>query len=159
MLSGAPLSFMLTWLTTALLYIPLQTVLFGVLDLSGWHQPLRSLWFWLLIGCYTSAIMLTEVAIGPPPVGLSDLTDLVAVRAPSHFVSDMYHWSWESAICWAQMSVWLIGLMSCYLVRLRRERRQPALVLLATLVTALATLVLYSTAVEHIGGRLDGLFN
>ena len=39
MLFGADLIFMLTWLTTALIYLVLQTVWLALIDPTTWHRP------------------------------------------------------------------------------------------------------------------------
>jgi hypothetical protein len=148
MFSDAELPFMATWLTTALIYIPLQALVFGILDFSDWRQPLRSLRFWLLVGCYTSAIMPTEIGSGPPFLALSNLEDLLAGRVPS---DEMFHWSWSCAMYWSQLSLWLSGLALCYAARLRHRRKPIALIVPATLAAVVAAIVLYSAAVEHIG--------
>ena len=158
MLWGAELNFLATWLTTALIYIPLQTVLLSILDFSGWRQPPRSVRFWFLVSCYASAIMLTEVANGPPLLLLSDLLDMLANRMPSSQIAAMYPWSWDSAIRWAQVSLWVFGLACCYGVRLRSEWLPRRVVLLAAIVAALSVLMLYGGAVEYVGLRVADWF-
>jgi len=160
MLFGADLIFMLTWLTTALIYLVLQTVWLTLIDptswrrppalvvsAEAWRRPLRSLRFWALAGCYTSAIMVTECAYGPPQITLEYLWDIVTREPPGWPTPDGVHF-W---VHWSQMIVWLTGLAFCYFTRvttpgLRRQLAWPGAVLVW-----LSLLVLYAAVVEHIG--------
>jgi hypothetical protein len=152
MISDAELDFMATWLTTAAIYIPLQTVLLGVLDFSGWRQPLRSLRFWLLVSCYTSAIMLTEVAYGgPPAIAFTDLGFLLAGEKPTAWFPSMYEISCLSVLGWVRLAVWLSGLACCYAVRVRRRRYALGLVIVATVLVTVLVVVLYAATFERIG--------
>lgn len=138
------------WLTTALIYLPLQTVLISLLDASGWRRLLGTLRFWLLTGCYTSAVMPTELVCGPPPVIFSDLWALLTGGSLS--MSDtLYEVSLASVILWLQMAVWLTGLGCVYFARFRRKNWSVASVLPATLLMVLAVFVLYGAVYEHIG--------
>lgn len=159
-LSGADLSTMAAWLTTALIYLPLQTVLISLLDASGWRRPLGTLRFWLLTGCYTSAVMATEFAYEPPPVAVSDLWQVLRGQSPSiwSLTGAMYRFSLDSVVCWTQMVVWLLGLGACYFARLRIRRWRVAVVLPATLLMVLAVFILYATVYEHIGVPLGEWF-
>jgi hypothetical protein len=145
--SGADLAFVLTWLTTAVVYIAAQAVLLGILDFSGWRQPLRSLRFWLLVGCYTSAIMLTEVAYGPVQMGVSTLWKL-----PRELVAGP--WRFDQMVPLAEALIWLAGLVCCYTARLRRTRLPRVIIVAAAVLTGLCILELYGVVYEYIGMHL-----
>jgi hypothetical protein len=144
-LFGCDRAFLATWLTTALIYIVLQALGLSLLDPAGWRTPFATLRFWLLAGCYTSAVMITEFVQGPPYLTLSDLTSSTA---------EMYHLSTESVTSWAQLVLWVVGLLCCYVQRLRRKRSPLGIVILAGVLVALGLVVLYATTLEYIGVRL-----
>lgn len=141
--------FVLTWLSTAAVYIVLQAIWLSLLDLRHWRQFGRSLRFWLLAGCYTSAVVLTEFWLGPPPVWANDLWDLVTTGSVPW--NELYEFSLLSVLVWTQMTLWLAGLGCIYA---RRTARRPSSVLLVALSVAvcLSLLILYSLVIEQIGG-------
>jgi hypothetical protein len=145
LLFGCERAFLATWLTTAVIYIVLQAVCLSLLDVSGWRRPFATLRLWLLVGCYTSAVMMTEFVQGPPHLTLWDL------RAST---GEMYRLSTESVTYWAQIGVWVIGLVCCYVQRLRRKHASLCLVALAAVFMASSIVALYAATIEYIGVRL-----
>ncbi|HUU98504.1 MAG TPA: hypothetical protein VM487_22450 [Phycisphaerae bacterium] len=167
------LHFILTWVTTALIYLVLQTIWLTLIDptswrrppalmvsAEAWRRPLATLRFWVLAGCYTSAIMVTEFGYGPPPVFLEDVLELLRGRVPGG--NGMYSLSLAAVICWAQMAVWLAGLGFCYYARHARAPVRRAIAIPATLMIVVSLFFLYAAVLEHVGYRVyefyDGLF-
>lgn len=140
------------WVTTGAIYLPIQAVTLSVLDFSGWRQPLRSAGFWLLAGCYTSAVMMTEFRLGPPLLFLSDVVALVGGSGLSVWSpGNMFEHDWRVGVLWVQLVLWLAGLACCYATRLRARGRGFWLTAGATALTVLVILVLYAAVIEHIG--------
>jgi len=145
------------WLTTAAIYIVLQAIGLSLLDVSGWREPLATLRFWLLAGCYTSAVMTTEFAPGPPFFDGGAL----------HYVLSLSVAGWlrelqnarPYAVGALQMILWVAALGSCYYARLRCRRWPVSLVLPAAVAIALGTLAAYAMAFEHIGRHLYDWFD
>jgi hypothetical protein len=150
MIVGPGLDFMTTWLLTAAIYIVLQAVLLTLVDASGWRRPLGSLRFWLLVGCYTSAVMLTEVLYGPPELMLSDLVDALSGRDLPRILR-LSGRTWSAAVMWTQLLLWAAAVGCCYHARLRQRWSGIAMPLIATALVALALVLLYGAVVEHIG--------
>jgi hypothetical protein len=159
-LFGADLPYMLTWLTTALIYLVFQTVWLALIDptswrrppalvvsTEAWRRPLRSLRFWALAGCYTSAIMTTECACGPPLITLEYLWGILRGDTSGWLAPDGVHF-W---VHWSQMIVWLTGLAFCYFTRVTTSSVRKRLAWLGAVFVWLSLLVLYGAVVEHIG--------
>lgn len=148
-----------SWLLTAAAYFVIQGAVLSVLDPAVWRRPLETLRFWLAIGGYTSAVVVTECFIGPPVLLLSDLVAFLRgeVNAPPA-VADMLTLTTEGMIAWAQMLVWLAGLLCCVWARARASGRSWGASLGLILVVAVAVPALYFGVVEHIGGRITLYF-
>lgn len=146
----------LAWLITAAVYILLQALGLTILDFAHWRRPRASVRFWLAVGGYTSAVMVTEIT-GPPMIVLNDLQLLLGMRGiGANYViySELYAASWAAAIAWTQIGLWLIAIVCCYAARLRAagigwRRRLPA-----SLAVLLLSLIGYATAVQWIGYHL-----
>lgn len=157
---GAKHEFLAAWLLTAAICILAQALLLGIVDVSGWRAPFRSLHFWLLIGCYTSAVMATEFIGGPPPASTGDLWNFVHDGGWAH--GGLSPWGIPTAreiVWWAQIVVWLAGLVCCYWARMRRATRSKVMLLPEILIVAAALLWLYASLVEHVGPRLYDWLN
>lgn len=113
----APPNFIATWTITGAVHVLVQTLLLFGLDWPHWRKWKESLAFWLAIGGYTSAIVVTEIIYGPPLVDFSSLPDLFTqsggafVRMPT-----------EPLVHWTQLGVWLIGLACVMYARLRAAK-------------------------------------
>jgi len=139
-----------TWLLTALLYVPLQAAWLSALDPAVWRRPAETLRFWFLAGCYTSAVMLTEIVIGPPPLWLTDLWDFLTTGHADSWLDDIFDLGVDSVVWWIQLSLWILALCCIYARRVTR-RPAPALVVARTIVVGASLLVLYAAAVQWIG--------
>ncbi|MBU0639107.1 MAG: hypothetical protein KKB50_09605 [Planctomycetes bacterium] len=169
---GADTEVILAWLMTAVVYILLQAVWLALLDPTSWRSggtllvsPSRwrrffgSLHFWLLIGCYTSAVMATEFVSGPPFIELTTLLEVVRGRDPSSWISGAFKWSFYAVVTWAQMLVWLLGLGFCYAARLRRAGTPAGRARGVAVLIVLSLLVLYAAVFEQVGERMFDLFD
>lgn len=146
----ASLEYVVTWLTTALIYLVFQTVLLTLIEPNGWRRPLKTSAFWALIGCYTSAIMLTEISTGPPPVYLSGVVEFLLGRSGG--LDSILSFD-ASLAWWLQMVIWLIGLACCYYARMRRAGADAFSAASASFLVAACLFLLYSATVEYIGVR------
>ncbi len=156
---------LLVWMTTAALYVLLQALLLTALDWTGWRHPIRTLRFWLAVGGYTTAIVVTEVACGAI---LLDFDDLCAMaRRPSladcdpdwvYRLVDVDGPRWLGWLGWLQLAAWLFGLACICGHRLRHSRVSRSVAALAALCVALILLFLYAFSVWHIGGRVYDLY-
>lgn len=150
-LFGAETPLLSAWLVTAALYIPAQATLFALLDFLNWRRPLASLRFWLLAGCYTSAVMLTEFAWAPPLLLMGELWRLVRYgEASSLFWRDFP----DLLVPSAQMVLWLAGLACCARERAKRAGAPAPLGAASGILAWLAALVLYAVFVQEVGYRL-----
>lgn len=149
--AGAEMCFIAAWLTAAVVYILLQALLLSVLDFAGWRRLLRTARFWLLVSFYTSAVMMTEFAYGPPMVLFSDLLRIYTGRAPANMFRDMFDVSLPSAVLWAQLIIWLVGLGCCFYVRQRRRWRPVGWALIYAVLACVVLFNLYAAVVQYIG--------
>jgi len=153
-ISSAEGGYIVAWLGAAAAYIVLQAIGLSLVDVSGWGAWRASLRFWLLVGCYTSAIMLTEVVWGAPMLLYSDVHACLAGGRPDSWTDEIFSGSLEAVTWWLQIALWLLGVACCYFARLRRLRWSRGLCLCASLVLVAGLILLYSAAYEHVGGRV-----
>jgi hypothetical protein len=142
----------LAWTATGAVHVILQALLMSMMDPHGWRKPLGTLRFWLLAGCYTSAIVPTEYANGPLLLEFSNLDDALRDVVTLTWIDEPRSW-----LILAQFGLWLWGLAFIYAARLRRHWPTP-IVLLALLFALPALVVLYSVSVEFIGQPLWDAF-
>ncbi|MBU0618341.1 MAG: hypothetical protein KKI02_11535 [Planctomycetes bacterium] len=135
----------LAWTATGVIHVILQAVLMSTIDPHGWREPLGTLRFWLLAGCYTSAVVPTECTNGPPLLMFLELDDALRNVITLGWIDEPLAW-----LVLAQFGLWLWGLTFIYTARLRRRWPTPA-VLLALLFALPALVVLHSLSVEFIG--------
>jgi hypothetical protein len=157
---GADGEFIGAWWLTAAAYIAVQTLLLAALDIPGWRQFRASLRFWLLAGCYTSAVVLTEFVQGPPMLLFSEVWKKLR-GAPRPFwlgyISDpMFSWSWHGVVWWAQLGLWSLAVACIYFARVRRGGWSRATAVPAAIGVVILVIVLYGMAVEFIGEPLYG---
>jgi hypothetical protein len=157
-LSDLDTDFHATWLCTALIYVVFQTLWLSVLDPAVWQRPWKTLRFWVLVGCYTSAVMLTEVVFGPPPLFLTDLWDFVTTGSVDSWFDELFRPDVGALVCWAQLAVWIIGLCCIYARRIAR-RPNAAFIVGWTMVVGISLLVLYAATVQGIGTPLSNIFD
>jgi hypothetical protein len=158
-IEGADAQFMATWLTTAVAYVLIQAVCLTAVDVSGWRQPQSTMRFWLLAGCYLSAIMPTGILAGPPPLPVSELGEFFGTGSLRSLFLAMNGAPDERVIWWVQMLVWLVGPACCYYARLRQRRWPAIIVLLASILITLGVFVLYALVLEYIGLRVGDWFD
>ncbi len=156
--AGMDWEFQVTWLLTALIYIPLQALWLSALDPAGWRKTGKTLRFWLITGCYTSAVMLTEVVHGPPLLLLGDLLEFVMTGRVNSWLDELYEFSTESVLLWTQLGLWIIVLCCVYAKRVTK-RPHAALVAIRTVVVGASLLVLYGAAVQWIGAAVCNVFD
>lgn len=150
---GCDRDFLATWLTTAAIYIILQTAWLSLLDPSGWREPLATLRFWLLAGCYTSAVMVSECIQGPPPFDVGALHYVLSLDAAG-WLRELRNLRLPYVICALQMVLWVASLGCCYYARLRRRHWPKSLILPAAVVVTLGTFVAYAVVFQHIGSHI-----
>ncbi|MFN0136683.1 MAG: hypothetical protein ACKVS9_11280, partial [Phycisphaerae bacterium] len=116
---------------------------------------IQSARYWLSIGGYTSAIVMTEWYFGPPEITLSHLFDLVQLRfGPTMFVANEV----RDVVFWAQVVLWLFGLVFCIDARLGSRAWSRGARAVMSVVCFVSLLALYGAAVEHIGVPLYDFF-
>jgi hypothetical protein len=151
--------FMLTWLTTALIFIVLQAIVLSILDPNAWRgaaPAAAALRFWLLAGCYTSAVMPTEVIAGPPLICTNGSPNAFAIIA--YPITDWLDF-WPasnggqvtSLACWSQYVIWAAGITCCCYARIRRRAQSVFVALLSAGLALAAALAVYGMCVEYIG--------
>jgi len=147
-----------TWLSTALIYILFQTVWLAVLDPAVWRRPGETLRFWFLAGCYTSAVMVTEIVCGPPPLFLTELWDFVTTGRADSWFDELFEFDVDALVYWAQLFLWILALCCIYAKRVAK-RPGTSLAVIWTVVVGASLLVLYGATVQWIGARLADLFD
>jgi hypothetical protein len=157
-LSGMDAEFQATWLCTAMVYILIQTVWLAVLDPEVWQRNTDTLRFWFLVGCYTSAVMLTEIVFGPPPLFLIDLWDLLTTGQVDTFLNEIFDFGLDSVVWWSQLCLWLVALCCVYARRVSRRPASRRAVVWTVLVGA-SLLLLYAAIVQGIGVSLFNVFD
>lgn len=144
-----------TWLCTAIICILAQSLWLSLFDPAVWRAPRATLRFWMLAGCYTSAVMLTEVVQGPPPLFLEDLWSLVTGEGVNGWFGGLFDLGLPAVVCWSQIGVWLIALCCIYAKRVARRPASARVVALA-IVVGLSLLILYAAMVQWVGRPLLG---
>lgn len=141
-----------TWLGTALLYLPAQTLALSILDPALWRMPWRTLRFWLLAGCYTSAVMLAEAVYGgPPQLLLGEVWDLIVSDGDGGSI--LFCLEVGALVGWTQLVLWSTAL-GCIWVRRLARRRAGALVIALGVLVGVGLVAFYGLIVEQVGLRL-----
>ena len=156
-LFGLDLDFQATWLLTALIYILLQMLWLSALSPAGWRKLRQTLRFWLLAGCYTSAVMLTEIVHGPPPLFLEELWSFITTGDPDSWMDELYQLSVSGVVHWLQLGLWLAALGCIYAKRTAERPSAPGAVVRGSAV-CLSLLILYAAVVQWIGQTIAGWF-
>ncbi len=143
-----------TWLITILIYLPVQAGWLMLIDVANWKRMGASYAFWLAVGGYTSAIVVTEWCTGPPVFLLSDFVAILSGTVPSPsssiLMGDYYQPTWAALVAWSQVTLWLAGLTCVYYARLRRRMWPIAMALPAAALALLGIFVLYNTCLEYV---------
>lgn len=145
------------WVSAAAIYIVLQAALFILLDPTGWRRPLSTFAFWLAIGGYTTAIVVTECFYVAPLLSAGDLWDrLWEFLTGQLSISQVYGLvdAEPKWVGWLQLAVWLVGLAGCYVARLRKRHPPLALLVPLTLLCVMLLLGLYAFCVDPIATTL-----
>jgi len=144
------------WLSAAGACVLLQALWLSLLDPGLWQRPRETLRFWLLAGCYTSAVMPTEAALGPPLLGISELLELVQGQWPGGWLLffPFQSLSVGSVVWGVQMMLWLWALLFCHRRRLKDIIRwRPAIAAVAFGV-GVSLIFLYAAVVQLVGMRV-----
>ena len=116
------------------------------------REPVRTVRFWLCVGCYTSAVMMTEFVTGWPYIPLEAMLDWLgdvwAGTADWPGAGTLNEPAFVSVL---QMISWLAAVGCCYTARLRATRKPAAFVVALTLFALLGVFALYGTSVEYVG--------
>jgi hypothetical protein len=149
------------WLSAAVACVLLQALWLSLLDPGLWRQPRETLWFWLLAGCYTSAVMPTEAAFGPPLLMISDLLEVVQGSWPGGWISvfPFRSLSAGSVVCGLQMTLWLWALLFCYRRRLKGVIRGRPATGAVVFGAAVSLVLLYAAVVQLVGMRVHELID
>ena len=146
------------WLAAATVCILLEAVWLSLWDRDLRRAPLRTYGVWLMIGCYTSAVMGTEFYYGPPLMMFTDL-----IKWTAGFVLGQESLSSFSAlqsgapsvlIPWAQLGLWLIAVLCCLVARRARQGASGLVLVLSVLINLPILFLLYAFCVEKIGSNV-----
>ncbi len=140
------------WLVIAATCVLAQAVWLTLIDPSGPREPRATFRFWLLAGCYTSAVMVTEVT-GPPIVTLGDLWIFSCGSlgvSYGYTFEGLYTASWAALIGWVQIGLWLIGLAFCCRARWRRAGLNDVLVWPVIVLVMVTVLLLNGAVVQYL---------
>ncbi|MBI5865956.1 MAG: hypothetical protein HZB38_15920 [Planctomycetes bacterium] len=144
------------WTLTGAAYVILQCLVLYAFDWRNWRRPRPALLFWLAIGGYTSAIVVTEFVYAPPIVDFDSLPRLLGLVQTSS--------SWFSspsvpAVHWTQIGVWLWGLACVIYARHRSAGLSWETAATLTAVSIAVLYHLYIAAIWWIGNPLCELFS
>ncbi len=146
-LDGVSWDIHVIWLFTAAGYIPAQAAVLLGLDVAHWREPGRSYRFWLAVGCYTSAVMATELG-GPPLLSFPEPWSTLwtsGLHGAWQFIVGLWWSDWASV---AQLSLWLTALACCYWKRLRLRGWRGFTVFVCVIAQGMIVFVLYTLAVS-----------
>lgn len=145
----APPNFIVAWCVTGAVHVVTQTVVLFGLDWPHWRRWRESVKFWLSIGGYTSAIVVTEIVYGPPLVDFSSLPDLFSSGRGTFFSMPAEPW-----IHWSQIGAWLIGLACIMFARLRSSKLSRLVAAWITAVAVVAVYHLFVVSILFVGMRV-----
>jgi hypothetical protein len=142
-----------TWVCTAAIYLVLQALLLTGIDPGGWRAPREGFLFWLAVGGYTSAVVVTECFQAAPLVAISEIWEgmvdfvrgTLTLREAYYLVRPDVPW-----LGWVQIAVWLAGVVCCYWRRLRKRRVARGTTLAVCVLVAFLLFNLYAFCVEMI---------
>lgn len=119
-LLGAEFDVFPAWYAGGAACILLEAMLLTLLDWRNLRSPGAAFLFWLAIGGYTSAIVVTEIGDGPPALYFDDLWRVLTNGSPGFLsmpLSPFPHW--------LQIGSWVASLLCVLAVRLRRSGASP----------------------------------
>lgn len=151
------------WLSTAAIYILAQAALMIGLDPHGWRQPRATFLFWLAVGGYTSAIVVSEAIWFAPLLGIRDLWRTIwyqwsCLLDPT--LSQRYGIQTPDVDIYGflQLILWLFGLICCYWLRLGDLKIGGIRRVLGMVLVVLLLINLYAVCIDPIGMSFFGLF-
>jgi len=148
------------WLATIWLHILAQAIMLAAFDPNSLREGWRAIRFWIAVGGYTTAVVVTECYEGPPFLGLNSLYEIFRApfegRSPS--LSDRLEFAGAWWIGWITLLLWLIPVVCCYAIRLKKRGVRMLLRFLVTLLVTGALLVLYSYTSGRLAPWLWGAF-
>jgi len=149
------------WLTTAAGFVLLQAAWLTVLHPRGWRKLKSTYRLWLIVGCYTSAVMPTEILLGPPMLLLSESINALLGRSNGWYTISFFD-RWprlEFFIFAVQLALWLASVTICYRRVLIVYSGRAARVNLRSVFAAVTLLVLYAASVEYLGQAIGGVLD
>ena len=142
------------WISAAAVYVVAQSLLMVLLDPHGWRKPKETVLFWLAIGGYTSAIVVTECIYPAPLLSAGELwefySDLFAGKVGLTELYNLVESPW-TLFGWLQVIIWLIGLALCYAARLRAAGVSKGKRILASAFGVFLLINLYALCIDPIG--------
>ncbi len=152
LLFGSEIGFVAAWVITGGLYIVAQAIALTIIQPERGQRPIGAVFAsWLRVGAYTSAIVMTEFAIGPPLFEPPDtLLFLVAPwKAGLASSADL-----TTAAHWLMLVAWLTSLSFAIAARLRPSWPRAARMTTAIIIAFVGLSHLYSLFVLQIGARI-----
>ena len=149
------------WLTAAVVCILCEMCILSVWDPNVWRRPKQTFAFWLAVGGYTSAIAVTEVLHAPPLFVMEQIIDAAReVMQGDESVAELLNLAEcdEPFIGWMQVVLWQLGLMCCYVVRLRRVQTSRSQIAFLTIVVWILLFALYTFCTQYVGPWTYSLF-
>lgn len=152
---------LIAWLLTASVYILLQALALSLLDPSIRRAPLGCIRFWLLAGCYTSAVMLTELVYGPPLIGVEYVPDFLLspflsgprLSSSGLFSPGSYGFVPETVVPWSNLILWTIGVTCVAYARVRGPQVAATRRRLTVCFVLVGLPFAYAWTVETFGGH------
>lgn len=152
---------LIAWLLTASVYIVLQALALSLLDPAVRRAPLACIRFRLLAGCYTSAVMLAELAYGPPLIGVANVPDFLLspflsgppISTSGLFSTGQYGLEPDVLVPWSNLILWTISVTSVAHARTRGPQVAALRRRLTVCLVLVALPFAYAWTVENIGSR------
>ena len=148
LLWGADWQTLVSWSVTVVVFVAVQSIAFTLLEwpradeLTGVYRQ------WFAIGCYTTAVVCTEVVLGPPYFPLEELRDFVLHGIqPLRPNSDLI----EVCVLWVQFLLWTLQLFLCLTARTRLRYSSLPARILAGLLLLCGLAVGSGLAAEYVG--------
>lgn len=148
------------WMTTIFLHILAQAALLTILDPNVRREGRRALRFWIAVGGYTTAVVVTECYEGPPfldPKGLDELIFAPLRGRTPNFGAALDYGS-NSWLGWFTLLLWLIPVIWCYVMRLKKRGVHVSIRIPMSLLAIGGLLVLYSYSSVRLAPWLWSVF-
>ncbi|MCA9243796.1 MAG: hypothetical protein KDA32_07590 [Phycisphaerales bacterium] len=149
LLFGANIQFVAAWIATGALYVLAQAMVLTIFFPERGQRSLTAVYgSWFRVGCYTSAIVMTEFVIGPPLVQPSQMAIyLVAPWLVENLSSGFARVFGQ----WLMLVVWLISLAFVIAERAAPRQRRSTRLWIGFAIAFLGLSHLYAVFVAHVG--------